>query len=1422
MNVAGFKRKSLVVEVVAAIAIIVQACAGDPALFKSSTTSTSSEGADAENAMGAYISFSQFDYFSLMEPMPGTYCAGDAKTYYRPFDYQMPAGDTLSSIGSSHATYRGPSSYLGALGSTGPVPFDFNDLAGMSYKPKFIKNISVDLTDTNTTLSSNNAYSCSQLTSPNSPGPSNCATFDYGAIAGVPATLGGSLLMVGGVYGYNYSGILPVGVTGTDSFQGLTVGCGPGLTGGTTNCSQSMFALGIDTLPAKAAGTTLAPGILSASNNISSWSNLGVSATTGPLASAGASMVFSSGVDKILHYGGVGPVDGVGPTGPAADRGSSWIYNLEDQEWTKASSTANVALSIRSAKDGAITLSKDVGPRARFGYVSVPNMALTSMTTDGLVASSTKDTVERIVATAGKASDDVSKKLTYKINPTFGPEYYDVFDGAAADDVIQWAQNHFVGLMGIMGTHSSKYLPEIGAALAETVMTDIGLVRLNHSDGVGHVAGIGGFDSSQSVQNASVTNGRIYISRRSGLAHSTTAAFSAVPVNPSGTGQSPVQWTEFDTGAPIATANVAWYGGAVTLPGFNLTTNDVVYFGGTDLVKYLSLSSCSAYDFNHSGNYYRLTSDFTLAAATIPGWAAGTAPKEAGLAAARGRDGGGKVIIIAYGGIAGDATCSAADTNIHVLYNAGTLAVPSATWITKSTGSTRPHVLANASMVYSHVTRKFYLFGGYDKSGVVKAVNDTWELSVSGTCPDCTFTWKQLNTDGTSGGTTYYPSAPTARHSHRMVEVSYNTSVAADADGEPVCTDEDNPCSFGIFMEGGETLDGVLLADRWMFDPTANSGMGHWQKVDSFPPRRSAAMASVEYFVPALNKIVHRAVMFGGETALMSPRQGQSGEFYLPPILADSETYDFDANTWNRIELLGKGYFESFSDLSQYEARQAYIVIDPGTGYEFQSSDIYTNGSFSTTANANIATLSPPPLAGAMMVTRTHYLNSTGIPTPLSIPEIFLLGGRTNTGLLKSITSVYKFCSGSTGEQPRTTDSNGTTYDDASCDAYDSTKNPDSPSPSSGYVGRWLLKTPATPAGAEIGSYQGAVSYDVNRDRIVLFSGLSTSDVTTFAITNEAEKTSSTTIYEYTPPSKIHRGSTAAQKNGVWASVSACTGHSWEVTPTARFGHTMAYDKVSRQLVIVGGYDVDGTPLTQAFSSGGYTYTIPEVLTAKYIANENEIPADATDIAATPCYLWREKTTFGNSPTITTQTPPTNGISHAAAVYIDSSGYNTGYYTTIDSSCAKAGPIASSDDNFSKLLAGGVYIDIDRSELGPNENLLLNLTYYPLGTSNNSPSGGNFTSNESAIFRIHLMKTGYVEAVLQSILQPRHLYYANEEEFPQTVKTLNVLAPPTGVVRQEQMIVPISIDSGIDRIRIERYSGSAILIDATIMRMGYK
>ena len=41
-----------------------------------------------------------------------------------------------------------------------------------------------------------------------------------------------------------------------------------------------------------------------------------------------------------------------------------------------------------------------------------------------------------------------------------------------------------------------------------------------------------------------------------------------------------------------------------------------------------------------------------------------------------------------------------------------------------------------------------------------------------------------------------------------------------------------------------------------------------------------------------------------------------------------------------------------------------------------------------------------------------------------------------------------------------------------------------------------------------------------------------------------------------------------------------------------------------------------------------------------------------------------------------------------------------------------------------------------------------------------------------------------------------------------------------GQIAQEQIFIPLSTDPNIDRIRIERYSGSGLLIDASLYRLG--
>jgi hypothetical protein len=862
-------------------------------------------------------------------------------------------------------------------------------------------------------------------------------------------------------------------------------------------------------------------------------------------------------------------------------------------------------------------------------------------------------------------------------------------------------------------------------------------------------------------------------------------------------------------------------------------SNQVVYFGGAPCQKYIdkATSNCGTWPtIGNQGRYWVFGSDpgYTFNSGTsYPtqiSWGASTTPPiHAGMAAARGTDLSGNPIIVAFGGMNLPGTTDETGV-IYYLYRDSLSNQP--TWGSYIvTSGTKPRGLANSALVYSHVTGKFYLFGGYNSTYGTNA--DTWELSLVnnssvgalGNCgvsstPSCQFKWKQLNI---SGGLTCYPTCPGVRRSHRMVEANYNYF---NSPFEPICTSNSRPCSFGIFMEGG-TADGGTnyYSDRWMFDPTANGGVGHWQQVGEFPPRILSSMANIDYTVPAQGVTVHRAILFGGETGMQNPllaKNLNSNHYFVPPTLGDTWMFDYNQSSWNRVTLYGERYNNaasaSFAYLSEKQARSSSVTSDTTT-------QVY----------------SPPPLSGSVMITRTlsktsHLAYDT--PQPLKIPEVFLFGGRKKDGFYHLLDQVYKFCAGSTGEKPYPVSMSGSYSipgpDDASCDAFDSTTNPDSTNPTKDYVGRWLQKKPLGTGidPSQVGSFMGAGTYDPIHDRIVLFGGLTpkTSPYETTAITDTSNQKVNNKILEYTPPSAVSTGTASYQYNGYWSLIPACT-ESPEV-PVGRYGHSLTYDTLNKTLILTGGLDVSGNPLLQQQTDDlGNTASIPEIWSAYRV--DTALPVGLSQLgippvlSSTPCYYWTRVTTFGNSFNSALANSPQSGLSFAASVFIPSSGYNTGYYTMYDSACAKSGPIASSDPSINKLLVGGTYIDIDRTKLGATENLILNLTFIPLGTSNVSPNETPLTEEQSAIFRVHLVRTGESGDEIRQRPQPRDLTYASTDVYPETARSIAVISPPTGQIRQEQIFIPLSLDPAIDRIRIERYSGSAILIDASLFRLGH-
>jgi hypothetical protein len=1587
-----------------ALLSLLSACAADPEFGRDGTLTDLQAQATAEKALsGARFTFHHSDYYSLTRPNLSS-CAGDARTFYDPIAMLIPGSDAVSYGYDAVAGITGLDAPAGAEGITGPLrlPADLGN-GDQTIRPSFIKNVSIDMTDANAAVANNLAASCTLGTGPTVPATSNCASFDYGAVGGIASTLGGTMLVVGGVQGYNYGGILPAALQTSFPFQGMALGCGTithltsTLNGAsaTNACNSGIFALGVNTLPAAAfqSDPSLMPafeGTSGPTGAVSMWGNLsGASDFAGPLGGAGASITYDPGLKQVVMFGGASPLAGFGTNAPGVTTYETWLLDLKSQQWTSLANNVYLTNKLVTLFDSlqdyespdalgtAFTatpqqIPKSVTGRALFGYVSAPGMGTivdqswNSTGTLGEMANSLIDLTDRLMIVGGLGTAGTFTG-THRFNPTFGPEYQNVLgvsssllgSGGAVSATnlpVVWIDSYHTQLTnntyGSMfkplpttapyspfTSLSSRFTPDlppmaagptggqsvINSAFVSLVNTNTSGVANDGVKGTGYLLAAGGFDATElknvpdttltdAVGKAACTTDSTAAVAAAGGAYGTntdlrcggglsiqTRYFATGAANPAAnenlssnwsaipnyldantTPNTPALWTqmpESQDGALATERTVPFVGGATMLPGFNLATNDVVYFGGLDCRSYVSdpTSACAVNGnvgnvfgstVHNPGRYWSFDDDISTKltaanrAAGFPAsnlvpdnlatggaWPTGSIPVSAGMASARGLDPFGNIIILAWGGAKSAATVEGFNRIYYLTGNVapGTwrIAAPTASNVSGDV----PAELINAQMVFSHVTHKFYVFGGYDPS-VQLTRGDTYELTITNTgnasCTTgtCKFVWKKLNSTTGTGLTCYPTTCPAVRRSHRMAEVNYYNrnpggTVGGVTTGEQPCT-ASAPCSYGIFMEGG-TPDGMTYhSDRWMFDPTANGGKGHWQKMGELPPRALSAMTALDYAIPINGQISHRAVMFGGETGMHNPEWAVSG-YFVPPTLGDTWMFDYDSQSWNRVELLGKGYNAGGNPLNlpggtisstEFAHREAFDATLTPAGF-----DAGLPGDLGLAAHE----LSPPPLAGAIMVTRTQAppVGATASTSPLrtlKLPEVYLFGGRLKDGSFNPISNTYKFCAGSSGEAYRVDPTLAVAYtipntDDYTCDAFDSTLNPASPSPVAGYVGRWLSKKPTgvTTSGAAvvtstIGAYLGAGAYDAVRDRIVLFGGLtSLSMPATTAVTDTANLAASAKIYEYTPP-QPQLGTNG--REGRWTYVPACVGYT---APVGRYGHTLAYDTLGQNLILMGGYGADGTPLTTTIQdpSSGITYDSPEVWTGTYCSSANcggkfEEAHPGLSLGNTPCYFWQPITTFGNSSAIQAQLPPQTGLGHAASVFIPSTGYNSGYYSMFDSACTNSGPIVSADVSLNKLLAGGAYIDIDRSQLGASENLILNITFMPMGPNNRNPDASLLTADEGAVFRIHLVRTGQSREALQAALQPRYMGYSDHGQFPEIVQSLSVMAPPTGQVTQEQVIIPLSIDPDIDRIRIERYSGTGILLDAALYRMGTK
>ncbi len=1337
--------------VLACLQMLVAGCAADRNEYlrdkarnstSSGLTALDQENIKAKSLAGTTILLHQSRFYGYTAPNAQS-CAGDAKSYI-PF----PNNEGLEAFEESIAE------------------------PGESIRPAFIKNVALDLTDASTESTANRSLACSIRPSVDTK-PSKCATFDLSASDSIGLTLNGTVLLLGGT----------------------PEAAGTGVSGGAIDpfeTIESEYALSLSPVGTPTARTT--------------WTDLvrdelfNSGASTRPRPRFLPSATFNPDAGKLLYFGGSTKLSTPAAGGIAQPTADNWIFSAHSRKWTFLPTVVvprNYQQTDRSVSGTIRTLEKSVSPRASFGYLPISGMAAAGL--GDSMAGPTQDLgLEKLLIVGGVTNSQQGFALhdTYLFNPTFGPEEIDLGSSTSSWSLRQWVESYHTRRisnsqtgtqLGLDSVSTPNFAFNLSSATVDTSndtftfnghgLTNGTEVMFTGSSAPPPVAP-GGIALSNNVSSTTYTvtsatsstfalsginltstgSGTITLSRSSGPLQGALVGSAGSPkwisgfdwsgAAPGGLGGRVSTLTRPDTSHPYRVeldpdgyvthpgASHSWSSvGGGGVPGFgaasvhpSITGNFWIHFGGTNCPGYLSMTPAqlTAYcTFNSSVFNIDLSG---ASPSTTNGASNHPEYQRAGIASAAGTTVDGLTqVIVGWGGVAKPTTTSG--ELLLIRPQAGAAAPVVSSFV--PTGDLPPQ-LSNGQLVYSHITRKFYLFGGIVPSSngidLPQQPSDTWELEVTTTA---SAKWRRLNPS-------CWPNCPQARRSHRMAEVNYQVPAA--------CTVA-SPCTYGIFMEGG-TANGLdFLADRWMFDPSANSGLGHWLNVNGFPGRRSAAMATYRVTLPNGNKRT-RSLMFGGETGLEAWPAAVLGasQVFLPPILGDTEIFDYDTSTWNRAKLFGRGFGTTSSG-----------------GEKFQ-------------ITLSASRLSPPPLSGAMMVTRTH--GPTG--EELAIPEIYLFGGRKKDGRYADISGeIWKFCPQSTREQ-----GNPPSTVNAACEGP----------VEDGYSGRWSFKsetvTTLTPSRRR--SFLGAAAYDSSRDEIIVYGGRTTTATNTVV-------TQDLSIAETAGELRVLSPGTLS-----WRLVQACA--SSVDVPEQRYGHSLSYDSQNNRLILVGGV---------ALGSGSafvheLTDPVPEVWTARYI------PAGASP----ECYDWQKMPTPEESLRVDAQFPPEGGLTGAASVFLPPSGYGSGSYLLQDQECAGSGPLATADLGLSKKYSGGVTIDLDRAQLGSNENLLLKLTYIPMQEGGVLPGRTPAGLQDEPVIHIHLINTGMTRAALMGVFQPRHLFFFDTQRFPHVIDKLSVLAERDGQIREEQLVIPLASASAADRIRIERVSGSAVLLDVSVTRMG--
>ena len=274
--------------------------------------------------------------------------------------------------------------------------------------------------------------------------------------------------------------------------------------------------------------------------------------------------------------------------------------------------------------------------------------------------------------------------------------------------------------------------------------------------------------------------------------------------------------------------------------------------------------------------------------------------------------------------------------------------------------------------------------------------------------------------------------------------------------------------------------------------------------------------------------------------------------------------------------------------------------------------------------------------------------------------------------------------------------------------------------------------------------------------------------------------------------------------------------------PTKRASAAISYDKAHHKFYLFGGYGCSDTGCADGVHALNdlWEYTPPEY-TDSSVCSESSQTCSSQG-------TWRQirPDRYQNG-----SDGPTQRYGSILA-FNEPAPTSSGdqFYQVSDGACYGQGPINTGDSSVSKKFVGAIYIDLDRNHFTANENLLLNLRFLPFDKNtrphgyydNDTPQIQNDDhdrSNEQdrALIRVQLIRNPlrYAEQI-QSTNQPRYRHFIGGSSM--IADTFTYLAGASGQVTEKQILIPLSHDSSIDLIKIERVQGTAKFFELNLSK----